>query len=52
VYFDTPVAGEQSYFELLEASPAMLGMIQQGIAATKAWDGQSGPTVIDYAQLR
>ncbi|HKY90794.1 MAG TPA: VOC family protein [Nevskiaceae bacterium] len=52
VYFDSPVVGEQSYLELLEGSPMMLGMFQQGIAAAAAWDGRTPPTVIDYAQMR
>lgn len=51
VYFASPVPGEQTFIELLEATPAMLQMFEQGIPAAANWDGASAPTVIDFAAL-
>ncbi|MDR3416578.1 MAG: VOC family protein [Nevskia sp.] len=51
VYFESPVPGEQSLVELLEATPAMRQMFEQGIAAAAAWDGGGVPTVMDFAAL-
>ena len=51
VYFQSPVPGEQTFIELLEATAAMRQMFEQGIAAAAGWDGRSPPTVIDFASL-
>lgn len=51
VYFEPAVPGERGFIELLEATPAMLGMFEQGISATASWDGSGTPTVIDFADL-
>ena len=51
VYFQSPVPGEQTFIELLEATPAMRQMFEQGIAATAAWDGRSPPVLIDFASM-
>lgn len=51
VYFESPVPGEQTCFELLEATPTMRRMFEQGMQAAAAWDGRSGPTVIDFAAM-
>ena len=51
VYFQSPVPGERTFIELLEATPAMRQMFEQGIAATAGWDGHSPPTVIDFATM-
>ncbi len=51
VYFQSPVSGEQTFIELLEATPAMRRMFEQGIAAAAGWDGSSPPTVIDFAAM-
>src|SRR5882724_9678666 len=51
VYFDSPVPGDQTYIELLEATPAVKQMFEQGMAATANWDGANAPTVIDFAAM-
>lgn len=51
VYFDSPVPGEKTFVELLETTPAMRQMFEQGMAATAGWDGRTPPTVIDFAAL-
>lgn len=51
VYFASPVPGEQSCIELLEATPAMRAMFEQGMQAAAGWDGKAGPMVIDFAAM-
>ena len=51
VYFDSPVPGEQTSIELLEATPAMMQMFEQGMAGAAAWDGSGQPVVIDFAAM-
>lgn len=51
VYFQSPVPGERTFIELLEATPAMQQMFEQGIAAAAAWDGRTPPAVIDFASM-
>ena len=51
VYLQSPALGRSSYIELLEATPQMLGMFAQGIAAAAGWDGRGEPVVIDFAAL-
>jgi len=52
VYFQSPVPSEQTYIELLEATPMMKQMFEQGIAASANWDGRAQSTVIDFAAER
>lgn len=49
VYFESPVPGERTYLELLEATPTMRTMFEQGIAQTANWDRSGKPTVMDFA---
>lgn len=51
VYFKSPVPGEQTFIEFLEATAAMKEMFAQGIPAAAAWDGSGAPTVIDFAAM-
>lgn len=51
VYFASPVPGEQTFIELLEATPMMKQMFEQGIPASAAWDGGGKPVVIDFAAM-
>lgn len=51
VYFQSPVPGEQTFIELLEATPVMKQMFEQGMPAAASWDGQGQPTVIDFAAM-
>ena len=51
VYFASPVSGEQTFIELLEATPMMRKMFEQGIDASAVWDGRATPTVIDFAAM-
>jgi methylmalonyl-CoA/ethylmalonyl-CoA epimerase len=51
VYFDAAVPGERGLIELLEASPVMLGMFEQGMRAAAEWKGEGTPAVIDFAAL-
>jgi methylmalonyl-CoA/ethylmalonyl-CoA epimerase len=51
VYFDSPVPGDNTYLELIEATPAMMDMFRQGMASSATWDGKSAPTVIDFARM-
>lgn len=48
-YLQSPVPGERSCIELLEATPALRQMFEQGTQAAAAWDGAPPPTVIDFA---
>lgn len=52
VYLQSAELGEQVYIELLEANAQMLGMFAQGVEASRNWDGQQGPTVIDFAAMK
>jgi hypothetical protein len=51
VYFQSPVPGEQSFIELLEATPMMKQMFEQGIALARKWDGSGKPVVMDFAAM-
>lgn len=51
VYFQSPAPGEQTFIELLEATPTMKQMFEQGITAATNWDGQGKATVIDFAAM-
>ncbi|MGH8460998.1 MAG: VOC family protein [Stenotrophobium sp.] len=51
VYFDAAVPGEQTYIELLELTPALKQMFEQGMPAAASWDGRGAPTVIDFAAM-
>ncbi|HSW11847.1 MAG TPA: VOC family protein [Solimonas sp.] len=51
VYLQSPELGEQMYIELLEATPQMLGMFAEGVAAAARWDGSGEPVVIDFAAM-
>jgi len=50
VYLQVPGLGDDVFVELLEATPTMVGMFEQGIAAAAAWDGRPGVTVVDLAR--
>jgi len=50
-YFASPVPGERTFIELLEATPTMKQMFEQGMAAAANWDGRGAPTVIDLAAM-
>jgi methylmalonyl-CoA/ethylmalonyl-CoA epimerase len=51
VYFEPAVPGERGFIELLEGTPAMLGMFEQGMRAAAEWTGGGEPAVIDFADL-
>lgn len=43
-YLQSPELGDNTYFELLEATPAMQEMFRQGMDAAVEWRGDTGPT--------
>ena len=51
VYFEAALPGERGYIELLETTPVMLGMFEQGMRAAAEWNGEGAPTVIDFAAM-
>lgn len=51
VYFDSPVSGDQTYIELLEHTPALKQMFEQGVPAAASWDGGGKPTILDFAAV-
>lgn len=51
VYFEAAVPGERGFIELLETTPAMTQMFEQGMRAAAEWKGEGAPTVIDFAAL-
>ena len=51
VYFNSPMPGEQTYIEFLEATATMKQMFAQGIPAAAAWGGSGAPMVIDFAAM-
>lgn len=50
VYLEVPALGDQTFVELLEATPTMTGMFEQGIAAAAAWDGTPSVAIVDLAR--
>jgi methylmalonyl-CoA/ethylmalonyl-CoA epimerase len=51
VYFEPAVPGERGLIELLEGTPMLLGMFEQGMRAAAQWQGGGEPAVIDFADL-
>jgi methylmalonyl-CoA/ethylmalonyl-CoA epimerase len=51
VYFDAAIPEEHGYIELIEATPALLEMFDQGMKAAASWDGHGEPVVIEFADL-
>lgn len=51
IYFASPVPGEKTFIELLEATPQNKALIAEGTLAAARWDGSEPPTVIDFAAL-
>jgi methylmalonyl-CoA/ethylmalonyl-CoA epimerase len=51
VYLEPAVPGERGFIEVLEGTPAMLGMFEQGIRAAAEWTGGGEPMVIEFADL-
>jgi methylmalonyl-CoA/ethylmalonyl-CoA epimerase len=51
VYFKSPVPGEQTFVEFLEATGTIKQMFEHGVPAAAAWDGTGAPTVIDFAAM-
>lgn len=47
VYFASPVQGEQTYVELLQATGMMKQMFAAGMLASKEWQGELKPMVFD-----
>jgi methylmalonyl-CoA/ethylmalonyl-CoA epimerase len=48
-YLQVPGLGDDVFVELLEATPTILGMFEQGMAAAAAWDGTPSVTAIDLS---
>jgi hypothetical protein len=49
VYLQVPALGDEIFVELLEATPVMTGMFEQGIAAAASWDGTPDVAVFDLS---
>ena len=51
VYFASPVPGEHTFIELLQATAMMKQMFAAGIAASAQWQGQGKPLVFDLGPV-
>ncbi|HZP10905.1 MAG TPA: VOC family protein [Nevskiaceae bacterium] len=52
VYFASPVPGERTFIEVLQATPQIRQMFEIGVPAARGWNGSGKPVVIDFATLK